>query len=639
VKEVDYLGEANRYASENLCKVGMLKRITYPTGGYTDFEFEINRFNDEYFYPDAASLNRPDVTKVVNVTVSGAYGSQSQSKTFSLQKETKCTCRVNQSTTASTNDVSTVIIKNASTGSIIKTYSVSNGNTYGGSCDITLAKGDYIIEASVTANRNSYSTVASCDVIYTCSSMPSFSLNETKGGASIGGGLRVKSIKNYDYSSKYLNGIEYEYRGGKLLTPTVRMEKHFINFSYLVDEGDGPPYSEHSANFSYAYASSEPSYLYVCSLGVPGTVGYSMVIKKEVDENGQVVRRRELEYHNYSYENNEPIYRQMQNFFYTCTNGYLNGKLEKETLYSATGEVQYKAEYVYNDVLLTSVLYPKCVPAFFPVHLLWRFQFNVEVFKKNVKWCYLARKNETFYDISGSKTTSRTTSLTYDSSNYQPSEQTVSDGTNSQKVKYWYPFTSGNQSKGLDSLKNKNYLSEVTGIDQYRNNKFIGGSRYDYTSNNNLPVVSKCYSILPNDSTVLQMTVTKHDGYGNIREYKLKDDSTSVTIIWSYNHQLPVMEIVGSTYADVKAKTATITSIENADSVSVGEIRSLHSSLSTGLSAHVTAYQYNRWHSVSRIIAPNGYETTYNYDNEGRLIEARDPQGILQKYQYNYKIK
>ena len=359
-----------------------------------------------------------------------------------------------------------------------------------------------------------------------------------------------------------------------------------------------------------------------------------------MDENGQVIRKRELEYHNYSYENNETIYQQMQNFFYTSTNGYLNGKLKKETLYSVTGEVQYKAEYMYNDVLLTSVLYPKCVPAFLPVSLLLQFQFNVEVFKKYVKWCYLTKKSETFYDINGNKTTDKTTSLTYDSSNYQPSEQIVSDGTNSQKVKYWYPLTSDNKSAGLSYLTNKNCLSEVTGIDQYRNNKFTGGSRYDYkNANNNQPVVSKCYSILPNNSTVLQMTVTKHDDCGNIREYNLKDDSTSVTIIWSYNHQLPILEIVGSTYDDVKAKATMVTSIENADSVSQSEIRSLHSVLSTGLSAHVTAYQYNRWHSVSRIIAPNGYETTYDYDNEGRLVKASDHTGVLQKYQYNYKIK
>lgn len=333
----------------------------------------------------------------------------------------------------------------------------------------------------------------------------------------------------------------------------------------------------------------------------------------------------------------------VNNCMYYCTNGHLNGKLKKETLYSENSKVQYMADYTYNSTELASVMYLKCVPTFFPSNMLASFAYNVSFFHKHVNWSYLTRKNETFYDINGSNPWSRATNYTYDSSNYQPSEQTVSDGTNSQKVKYWYPSTSGNQSTGLSYLIDKNCLSEVTGISMYKNNKFTGGGRYDYTTNsslpNNLPVMSKCYSILPDNSTVLQMTVTGYDNCGNIREYKLKD-GTPVTIIWSYNHQLPVMEIVGSTYVNVKAKVSAVTSLESSSSISYSTLKSVYTSLKTGLpDAHVTAYLYSPWHSVSRIIAPNGYETTYNYDNEGRLVETRDPQGILQKYQYNYKIK
>lgn len=321
----------------------------------------------------------------------------------------------------------------------------------------------------------------------------------------------------------------------------------------------------------------------------------------------------------------------------------MNGKLDKEKIYSGNDIIQYMADYIYDDTELATVIYPKCVPLFFPSDMLWEITYNVSLYLKNVMWCYLTKKNETFYDINGSNPWRKETRFTYDASNYQPSEQTVSDGTNSQKVKYWYPSTSGNQSAGLSYLTNKNCLSEVTGIDQYRNNKFAGGSRYDYTTNsslpNNLPVVSKCHSILPDNSTVLQMTVTGYDDCGNIREYKLKD-GTPVTIIWSYNHQLPVMEIVGSTYTDVKAKAATVTSIEGAPSVSYSTLKSVYTSLKNGLpKAHVTAYLYSQWHSVSCVIAPNGYETTYHYDNEGRLEKASDHTGILQKYQYKYKIK
>ncbi|MBR5989154.1 MAG: RHS repeat protein [Prevotella sp.] len=665
-KLVEYLGDANRYASENHCKVGMLKRIIYPTGGYSEFEFESNRFEDEYYYPDAASQNKTFVNTTINLV--GGQGPRSQSKSFSFQEETKCNFSVILFTTPSTKDVSTAILKNATTGVIVKRFSVSDGEQLTQDCSLTLAKGDYIMEANITANTNGYSTIAYCGLSYEDITIPvpNISLGETKGGISMGGGLRIKSIKNYDSSSEFKNGIVYEYRGGKLLKPTVRLQTRHIDFSFYSDMNtrdnspqpddwfipdslriylqETPPIFElFSPEFSFSYANSEPSYLSVCSLDVPATVGYSTVIKKEVDEEGAVIRRRELEFHNNGYNIDDPINQIMDYTVYCCYNGHLNGKLKKETIYSENNKVQYMADYSYEDTIISSVLYPVCIPAFFPKDRLCTLNYNTALFQKASYWCYLTRKNESYYDINGNKTTSKTTSFAYDSSNYQPSEQTVSDGTNSQKVKYWYPSTSGNKSAGLSYLTNKNCLSEVTGIDQYRNNKFTGGSRYDYTTKsslpNNLPVVSKCHSILPDNSKVLQMTVTDNDSCGNIREYKLKD-GTPVTIIWSYNHQHPIMEIVGSTYANVKAKVSAVASLESSSSISYSTLMSVYTSLKTGLpDAHVTAYLYSPWHSVSRIIAPNGYETTYNYDNEGRLVEARDPQGILQKYQYNYKIK
>ena len=53
VSPIEHLDGSNRLASEKLCNVGMLKKVIYPTGGYTQYEYEIHRFNDKYYYPDA----------------------------------------------------------------------------------------------------------------------------------------------------------------------------------------------------------------------------------------------------------------------------------------------------------------------------------------------------------------------------------------------------------------------------------------------------------------------------------------------------------------------------------------------------------------------------------------------------------
>ena len=650
VKITKYLGEANRYASESLCKVGMLKKITYPTGGYTCYDYEANHFDDhQYYYPDANKFQalKPTTVKDDELRVYGAYGPRTQSKTFSLQKDGKYQFRATLSTTSGTTDVSTVTLKNASTGKVIKEATVSNGNLLYETYDVTLPKGSYTMEATITIKATGYATTATCELFHEKELSVTVESGEAKGGVSVGGGLRIKNVKNYDSNGTFLNGTEYEYRGGKLLSPTVRMERRHIDVSiwHFMCIGADPhelEYRDENIELYFYYAHSEPSYLYACTVDVPATVGYSKVIRKEVDGSNKVVRKTELDFHNYGYESDERINQLVSNSMFCCTYGHLNGKLENETVYSESGKRLYVASYTYGKKRHTIVNYPVCVPNFLPIvpqDSYHYYRYDVALFRKNVIWCYLTRKNETFYDINGSNPWSRQTDFTYDSSNYQVSEQTVSDGLNTQKTKYWYPSTSGNKSAGLSNLTSKNCLSEVTAIDQYRNSKYIGGSRYDYTANNNLPVVSKCYSILPNSNTVAQMTVTGYDGKGNIREYKLQD-GTPVTIIWSYNRQHPVLEIVGSTYTEVKGKAAAVTNLESASSVSYDTLKSVYNSIKTGLpNAHVTAYMYSPWHGVSRIIAPNGHDVTYSYDNSGRLEKIGDPQGITQKYQYNYKVK
>ena len=137
------------------------------------------------------------------------------------------------------------------------------------------------------------------------------------------------------------------------------------------------------------------------------------------------------------------------------------------------------------------------------------------------------------------------------------------------------------------------------------------------------------------------MTVTQYDDYGNIRQYK-KKDGTPVTIIWSYNHQLPIMEIVGSTYADACKKATSLASLESKASVAETTISSIHSTLMKNMpNAYITAYTYSPWKSVSQIIKPNGEKTVYRYDNYGRLTTVLDAnQSTFQPLQmFNYKYK
>lgn len=644
-----HLDGSNRLASEKLCKVGMLKKIIYPTGGYTLYEFEANRFNDQYYYPDASKSNisfPPPFTTTTDGSIY-MYGTGNKTMTFKAS-QSDCNLTIIAKLCNQSENL-TVTIKNNS-DSVVKTVTYKGSKEIGDTIALSLTKDStYTVEAELNATQaNRTSTAAQCSIshdIVNTNRTASPSTKDENGGYSIGGGLRVRTIKNYDSDGTYLNGLKYEYSGGKLLSPTVHMETHYVNFRGSADPGPIP------TNFSFNYANTEPSYLYICSLGIPATVGYDKVVKKEIDEKGNVTYRKTvLDFHNYGYDTSTPaeqINTLMQNAFYYLpyNQGHLNGMIKMDSVL-VDSVLASTTKYVYDYTPLDTIYYQKCLPLHLPNVEGAGKDYYLTFFRKCNTWTYLTSKTETLYDSNGKQTTSNTTLYDYNSSNYQLSQQTVSNGVDSVRTNYWYP--SDKKVEGYDELNKIHNISEVTAIDTYRNGTFTGGNKYSYAKKYSsatkkyYPVVYRCFSVLPNESksSVIEMTVTSWDGYGNIREYQ-KKDGTPVTVIWSYNHQLPIMEIVGCKYADACKLATSIPTVESQTNVSDNTIASIHSKLQNDLKdAYVTAYIYGPWHTVTQIIKPNGDRLKYSYDKYGRLEKTSDVNNkILQKYFYNYKNK
>lgn len=656
VKEVEHLKGSNRLASEELCKVGMLKKVIYPTGGYTLYEFEANRFNDRYYYPDASHKITCSATN--KIIESGLSGTQMAS--------TKITTSLGliklifDGLLDSSSDYFIVTIKDSS-GSQKWGKKYENKHIRE-TVSLTLNKGEtYTIEAKLNAASSSGIIYKYIDENTIATASPT--TKDENGGYSIGGGVRIRTIKNYDSDNKYLNGVKYEYSGGKLLSPTVQLEKHLVDFKFGCKDENGVPYSNIPVNFSFYYANTEPTYLHICSLGIPATVGYDCVVKKEIDRNEEILRKTILFFHNHGYitdDNNMNSVNSLVNnaFYFNSYNGnnpampqgHLNGKLKEECILNIKGDTVMKSHYEYLNKIQGNILYPKCVPLHFKGFLTNSSNYDLAFYVKFITWSYLTSKTETLYDNNGKQTTSNTTLYEYNSSNYQLSQQTVSNGVDSVRTNYWYPtdkkVLTDKKVKGYEFLNEIHNISEVTAIDTYRNGTFTGGSQFDFRKWTKtklpVPVVDKCYSITPFKDKILEMKVDEtygYDNYGNIRQYN-KKDGTPVTIIWSYNHQLPIMEIVGKTYSQVKAIYAKVADLEK-DDISATDITTKTNELHKALKAEgtfATAYMYSPWHTVSEIIKPNGDRLKYSYDKYGRLEKTSDVNNkILQKYSYNYK--
>lgn len=540
VKPVSYLGNANRYASEKYSKVGVLTKLTYPTGGYSCFEYEPNRFDDEYYYPDAA--DRFGVSVVgYSANAYGTGGINHQKKEITVTETTEYSFCVSLYTPDLKKYTAKAYLKNEDTGKVIESYSTSD-TSIGSPFEITkrliLAPGKYSLEVEVPECKGSSIPVAECSLSYQIVKA-SDTAGREKGGMSLGAGLRIKNIKNYDSTNELLGETRYEYQNGKLLIPTQRLEKHFVDYSYIgVND-----YVEKSVNVAFDYASSEPSYSYICSLSNPAMIGYSKVTKYDLDASGMLLKKTLTEYYNQGYSLDNGINARVNNAFFYNPKGYLNGKIKSETVFSTDGMPLRKLEYSYDKKELGYALFPKCVPTHLPSQYLTVGKFDLAILRKPIEWCYLTETKETNYE-QGNVKFAKDINYSYNQQNMQISLEKITDeyGKQTAATYYWYPCD--DKSAGSALLVDKHCMSKITGQEFYRNGTFTGGGRYDFTQSNGLPVINKCYSIIPNRTLVTEAIVDAYDEHGNILQYEGKD-GVPVTLLWSYNYQCPVMKIVG----------------------------------------------------------------------------------------------
>lgn len=631
VKPVSYLGNANRYASEKYSKVGVLTKLTYPTGGYSCFEYEPNRFDDEYYYPDAA--DRFGVSVVgYSANAYGTGGINHQKKEITVTETTEYSFCVSLYTPDLKKYTAKAYLKNEDTGKVIESYSTSD-TSIGSPFEITkrliLAPGKYSLEVEVPECKGSSIPVAECSLSYQIVKA-SDTAGREKEGMSLGAGLRIKNIKNYDSTNELLGETRYEYQNGKLLIPTQRLEKHFVDYSYIgVND-----YVEKSVNVAFDYASSEPSYSYICSLSNPAMIGYSKVTKYDLDASGMLLKKTLTEYYNQGYSLDNGINARVNNAFFYNPKGYLNGKIKSETVFSTDGMPLRKLEYSYDKKELGYALFPKCVPTHLPSQYLTVGKFDLAILRKPIEWCYLTETKETNYE-QGNVKFAKDINYSYNQQNMQISLEKITDeyGKQTAATYYWYPCD--DKSAGSALLVDKHCMSKITGQEFYRNGTFTGGGRYDFTQSNGLPVINKCYSIIPNRTLVTEAIVDAYDEHGNILQYEGKD-GVPVTLLWSYNYQCPVMKIVGVTYAEMKGLSSYVASLGGRNYLSKSMLLSIYEA-ARNKGCQTTAYVYDERLNISSVINPNGYETSYSYDSEGRLESVRDHIGVLHGYSYNFK--
>jgi hypothetical protein len=137
----------------------------------------------------------------------------------------------------------------------------------------------------------------------------------------------------------------------------------------------------------------------------------------------------------------------------------------------------------------------------------------------------------------------------------------------------------------------------------------------------------------------------EYDSKGNLLQYTTKA-GVPTAIVWGYNQTQPIAKVEGATYAQVSGLATAIVTASNTDA-SAGANNDETNFLTTldsfrnssALSGHqITTYSYDPLIGVRSITPPNGIRETYIYDTANRLKEVRDVNGnLLKSNEYHYR--
>ncbi len=122
-----------------------------------------------------------------------------------------------------------------------------------------------------------------------------------------------------------------------------------------------------------------------------------------------------------------------------------------------------------------------------------------------------------------------------------------------------------------------------------------------------------------------------YDAQGNLTEYT-RQDGTVVSLVWGYNYQKLVAEVVGVPFSTVSSKI-NYTSIQ---SMTGSALQNALDALRSGTTGLVTTYTWYPSRGVASVTDPSGITTTYSYDGFGRLTKVVDAEGnTLDSYTYH----
>ncbi len=686
----DYGNEiTDRTVDTLLAQKGLLNKITLPTGGTTEFEFEANKayvptyFKDLFFKTinptyakSKAMLKGPDFY----------IGNKTYEAPFTIENDVfgniKTTVQFmgDYGTCSTTQPLTTckyrVTIQGVSSSSYHQIFMGTNNNF------VALPPGDYkIVVEQLTGIDDPNDFINAFSVILSWKE----SLDDTK--AIYSGGNRIKkTILNsadngvIEKSYEYLTDLN-ESSGLVFSLPSYYFIKAIVSgVPGLVSKGarPGSPLTYEQGN--HAGYSHVTEYINGNTVGDGGKNEYSFTLIPDMGD-----------FYVFPYN-------------ISMDNEWMRGKLLTSKAYKKTVsgyEVVNEVENIYkyaNTATPYSITNPPLPPQSYMLYSKDNLQFHIPLirFKLNETNPVASDHNGyKVYNLSGgtqhlysSKTTSYYNSLPvvteteyyYDYINhYQPNQSvaTTSDGE-SIITKTFYPddvtttsalgadVLTSSEKAAIDKLKSgvQHRIAEAVQTESYKDEnkngvadagELLSRQRTNYRDwDSSLGLPTNTDIILPEyvqtalESNTLENRIQFQSYYsnGNVKEVK-KTDGTTIVYIWGYEQQYPIAKIEHATYSQVSGQVSNLQSKSNLDddtcldsgSCDEKNLRTALTTLRNSVpNAMVTTYTYDPLVGVTSVTDPKGYTMYYLYDEFNRLKQVKDDAGyVLSENTYYYK--
>ncbi|MGG7468177.1 hypothetical protein ACVVIH_12255 [Chryseobacterium arthrosphaerae] len=675
-------GSENKSAHPENIKIGLLKKITYPTGGASKFDYELNTF-DNYFVPNfdnkaSVEKNKFNISHLnidydLNYTYTEAFNAI---KDEVVKGEVKLSV-YNYSYNIGNSYFKIVRIPDAwidfynsnaankltfwdkldnneiVTTTIFNKTNFANTSTTENYSIVIPMSGTYA--AKVKYSKNAPTTGSPAGNI--SASLKHTMFSDYSQSGSQGFGVRIKKVIDY-YKPGDSIIHKYSYFGGKHITPFK-----------AVDDSNDYDYSSHFSDYQgtylahfmrravgYTFNTSTSSLLQSSLLGSDVNVGYDKVEVEDLDNNN--VSRGKISYSFINIPDRLPSskFGIMDGVTASTLNKFGigirdteidNGTIIKKEIIDANQKLKQSSVYNY----LTSVFY------------LPERNYNVKLGYKgstghysSYGWSEMSDYTLYYYPLKGRETLlENEVEISFFGNNQLETKVMQNYNTNNLLINRSIAYPDG--SKNIESIK---YATEKNNIKLINANmlniplekqtmnalKTISLIETKYDNSGHLNPSSVLSYDIQNitNSPRIEFIYDKYDSKGNLEQYTTKDGISTV-IIWGYNQTQPITKIEGAKLTDIQQ--AFIDSIVNASNTDASAgINNDETALFTAFKTfrdnlpnyQITTYTYDPLIGVRSITPPSGVRENYLYDSAGRLEKVIDMDGkILKEMKYNYK--